>query len=100
MSGGHRADSELDDDIAGADQRADRIADREADAAETGKLTEIGADMGTPRLGGAARQRAALGRGDLGQQHPAHASAAADDPHLYVGHARPPESERRCAYAV
>ncbi len=90
IRGRSRGCSEIDHDIAVANQLLGAVADRNTDAADAGEFSDIVVDMGAARPGTAARDAATLGRRDLGDQHPPHPAAASDHAHLGPGHVLPP----------
>src|SRR5579875_809123 len=88
MRGGRFGRGEFDDDIAVAHQLFDVLADRDADPPDTGELADILIDVAAAGRFAAAGDGATRGRGDLGDQPPAHAAAAADAPQLNPSHPR------------
>src|SRR5579871_3332796 len=88
MRGARLRRGEVDDDVAGADQRLGRIGDGQPAA-------ERAADQRAARTRAAAGQDTALARGDLGDQHAAHAAAAAEHADPGFGHSSLPAPVRR-----
>ena len=90
MLGGSGGRGEFEHHVAVADQLVDRLADRDADPPDPGQLADVLVDIAAAGRLAAAGDGAALGGGDLGDQHSSHPAAAADDAHLGLGHALPP----------
>ena len=72
--------------IAVAQQPLGIVADGDAEAGNPGQLAQILADAGGARASDPAGQDAALGCGDVGDQHASHPAGASDHPNPGPGH--------------
>ena len=88
--GGGGGRGEFDRDVAAAQQRLGIVGGGDAEPADAGQLAEILAQRRAAGTRDAAGQRAALGRGDIGDQHAADPPGNADDPDPDLRHRRLP----------
>src|SRR5271169_4395627 len=95
MFGGGGGRGKFEHDIAVADQLVHRLADRDADSPDPGKLADVLVDIAAAGRLAAAGDGASLGGRDLDDQHSTHPAAASDDTHLGLRHAPSPCSAKR-----
>lgn len=87
VGGGGGGRGEIDDDIDAGEKPCHVVAGDQAELAEPGELAEILADHGIALGLAAARDAAARGAVDLGDEHAPHAPTAAGDPDRDLRHA-------------